>query len=99
MFMENGPMEIEHTLGQWALDDRFLYERMSFICGPRQIGKTTLAQRHLEIVRQSENYHNWDSIALRQKFATNPFFFIENVSVPLSPVRALPNEKRQWRRR
>ncbi len=76
-------MKIDHILRQWALDENFLYGRMSFICGPRQIGKTTLAQNHLERVNQSGNYHNWDSLSLRQRFASNPLFFIENIPLPL----------------
>jgi len=89
-------MEIDHILRQWALNENFLYGRMSFICGPRQIGKTTLAQNHLERVKQGKNYHNWDSLSLRQKFASNPSFFIENISLPLSPGRNLQEVGRQW---
>ena len=89
-------MEINHVIWQWALDECFLHDRMSFICGPRQIGKTTLARNHLEQVKQIENYHNWDSMSLRQQFASNPFFFIENIPLPLSPVKRMPVGKRQW---
>lgn len=89
-------MNINHILRQWALDENFLYGRMSFICGPRQIGKTTLAQNHLEQIKQSENYHNWDSLSLRQQFASNSFFFIENMSLPLSRENRLPVGERQW---
>jgi len=89
-------MNINHTIRQWALDENFLYGRMSFICGPRQIGKTTLAQNHLERIKQSENYHNWDSLSLRQQFASNSFFFIENMFLPLSRENRLPVGERQW---
>ena len=89
-------MEISNILRQLALDESFLHRRMSFICGPRQIGKTTLAQNHLERVKQSKNYHNRDSLSLRQKFASNPLFYIENIPIPLSPGRDLPIEMRQW---
>ncbi len=89
-------MIIDLILEQWALDLGFLHGRMSFICGPRQIGKTTLVQRHLERLDQIENYHNWDSIALRQQFASNPFFFIENIALPLASGQKIPIEKRPW---
>ena len=89
-------MVIDQILRQWALNLDFLHGRMSFICGPRQIGKTTLAQHHLERLNQIENYHNWDSIALRQQFASNPFFFIENISLPLSSGQKIPIKKRPW---
>jgi len=89
-------MVIDQILEQWALDLGFLHGRMSFICGPRQIGKTTLVQRHLERLDQIENYHNWDSIALRQQFASNPFFFIENIALSLAGGQKIPIEKRPW---
>jgi len=89
-------MNINHTIRQWALDESFLYGRMSFICGPRQIGKTTLVQNYLERIKQSENYHNWDSLSLRQQFASNSFFFIEKMSLPLSREKRPPVRERQW---
>ncbi len=89
-------MKISHIIRQWALDQHFLHGRMSFICGPRQIGKTTLVRRLLEQNKQSDNYHNWDSLTLRQKFASNPLFFIENISRPLHPGIHLPTEDREW---
>ncbi len=88
-------MEIDNVIRQWALDPHFLHNRMSFICGPRQIGKTTLVRRHLERIGQLGNYHNWDSLTLRQKFASNPLFFIENISRPLNPGAHLPIEDRE----
>ena len=89
-------MEINHTLRLWALDDGFLHGRMSFICGPRQIGKTTLVQNFLNNLEQIDNYHNWDTLTLKQKFAENPLFFIENIQAPILPGKTLPVEERQW---
>jgi len=89
-------MEIRNIIDQWALDQNFLHGRMSFICGPRQIGKTTLVRRHLEQAGQIGNYHNWDSLTLRQQFASNPLFFIENISRPLVSGTHLSVEDREW---
>ncbi len=83
-------------LNYWALDKQSLHDRMSFICGPRQIGKTTLVQHYLKQVNYLKNYYNWDSIILRQKFASNPLFFIENVSYPLSLEIKIPDKQREW---
>jgi hypothetical protein len=77
-------MKINQIIQQWSLDESFLHGRMSFICGPRQIGKTTIAQRHLERIKQNGHYYNWDCISLRRQFADNPVFFIENMASPLS---------------
>lgn len=87
---------IDHIVRQWALNEDFLHGRMSFICGPRQVGKTTLGQKHLEQLNQTRNYHNWDSLALRRKFAANPHFFIEDLTFSISPSQKLPLEERPW---
>lgn len=89
-------MAIEPILQHWALDPHFLHGRMSFICGPRQIGKTTLAQKHLERQNQLHNYHNWDSLSLRRKFAADPLFFLENIGSSVSTHKSFPPGKRPW---
>ena len=89
-------MNINHIIQQWSLDENFLHGRMSFICGPRQIGKTTLAQQHLEGLKQNEHYYNWDSISLRRQFATNPVFFIENLASSLLTAKKMPAGQRPW---
>jgi hypothetical protein len=69
---------------------------MSFICGPRQIGKTTLVQNHLKKLKQEEHYHNWDSIHLKQKFAKNPLFFLETLKKTIPPGGYIDDKERQW---
>jgi hypothetical protein len=89
-------MNIQHTIQQWALSKDYLCNRMSFICGPRQIGKTTLVQNHLRKVNQIQHYHNWDSIYLKQKFANNPLFFLETLIRPIPPGNLVIEKERQW---
>jgi len=89
-------MKIDHSIRHWALDKSFLHGRMSFICGPRQIGKTTLIQNHLKQSDSLGNYHNWDTMTLRQKFASNPLFFIENLPYVISPGIKIPPGERDW---
>src|SRR4030065_1052466 len=96
MIIENEHMTIKPIIGNWALSERFLHGRMSFICGPRQIGKTTLIQSHLRNVRQETNYFNWDSLSVRREFARNPHFFIENLRLPSRGKRPAPWDKRSW---
>lgn len=69
---------IDRTIPLWALNEDFLNRRMSFIAGPRQIGKTTMTLQFLKKAVQKTNYYNWDSISLKQKFAKNPLFFKED---------------------
>lgn len=73
---------VKRTIITWALNKEFLHGKMSFIAGPRQVGKTSTVQMFLKGIKQEENYCNWDSIALKQKFAKNPLFFKETLPPP-----------------
>ncbi len=52
---------------------------MSFIAGPRQIGKTTAIQRFLAARGQPRLYYNWDTSTVKRRYAVNPLFFIEDL--------------------
>lgn len=54
---------------------------MSFIAGPRQIGKTTTVQNFLTERGNDKNYFNWDTTTIRRNFARNPLFFIEGLNL------------------
>jgi len=77
-------------IGTWAFNKNFLNNRMSFISGPRQVGKTTLGKLFLAKINQEKNYYNWDSFTVKKKFIENPHFFIEN----LPPLNSL--KEKQW---
>jgi len=62
-----------------ALAPRFLKDRMAFIAGPRQIGKTTLLQDYLGRLGHPEFYYNWDTATVRRDFQQDPDFFSKNV--------------------
>lgn len=64
---------------EWALSPDSLQGRMSFIAGPRQIGKTTAVQRFLTEQGQPQLYYNWDTPTVKKRYATNPLFFVEDV--------------------
>ena len=52
-----------------------LAHKMVFVGGPRQVGKTTLAQS--ELCKDQNNYFNWDNPKTRQAYLKNPDFFSE----------------------
>ena len=52
-------------LTQYVLDD--LSEKMVFIGGPRQVGKTTLAREFVAKQFKGTGYYNWDSRTDRRK--------------------------------
>ncbi len=76
-FWYNG--RVNRYLKKPVLED--LKEKMVFISGPRQVGKTTLA---LSLAPKSHYYLNWDIAAdrefiLREKFPTSNFVIFDEV--------------------
>lgn len=70
-----------------ALSEKMLQGRMSFISGPRQIGKTTAVMRFLADQGQRHHYYNWDTLTVKKRYAANPLFFVEEI---------LPERARSW---
>lgn len=64
------------------------YEQMIFICGARQVGKTTLAKM---LIEHERNYLNWDNINHRAILMDNIYEYINDEILPnnLSGGRAL----------
>jgi predicted AAA+ superfamily ATPase len=63
-------MNLKHRLGDWALGDPLFPNHMSFILGPRQCGKTTMALNYLHSLGQKKEdcYFNWDRGDVRRRF-------------------------------
>lgn len=61
---------LHHRLADWAIDSPLFPNHMSFIVGPRQSGKTTLALQALraEKLPQEKYYLNWDRPEIRRRF-------------------------------
>ena len=72
-------MVIDRHILSWALSEKHLHGRMSFIAGPRQIGKTTSIQKFLTSINQEKLYYNWDAPTVKKRFASNPAFFLEDI--------------------
>ena len=49
-------------------------EKMIFLSGPRQIGKTTFVLQKLESLGQEHLYYNWDDPYVRREYTRNPHF-------------------------
>jgi len=65
-------MERIHT--QYLFDHKLNADKMIFLAGPRQIGKTTFVRHKLEKLKQSDLYFNWDDPFVRQEYRRNPHF-------------------------
>lgn len=68
---------IRETL-TWALNADALQNRMAFIAGPRQVGKTTAVQNFLVSLDQPHSYYNWDTPSVKKRYALNSTFFMED---------------------
>jgi len=66
---------ISRTVEQYAFDESLTGRHMVFLAGPRQVGKTMLAERWLEKKRCMALYFNWDDIATRKAYLADNRFF------------------------
>ncbi|MDH4466841.1 MAG: ATP-binding protein [Bacteriovoracaceae bacterium] len=66
-------MKLNHKQYLWSLKNPLFPEHMSFIAGPRQSGKTTMALQFLKEagLDKTDYYFNWDRIDVRRKFKDN----------------------------
>src|SRR3989338_9497770 len=80
-------MHVGRSPLSWAISEKHLHGRMSFIAGPRQIGKTTAIQRFLRSLNQEKLYYNWDIASVKKRYAQNATFFVEDLP---------PEVERSW---
>ncbi len=66
---------IHRSVEEVAFDESLTSRHMVFIAGPRQAGKTLLAQNWLKKKGCSSLYFNWDDISNRQAFRADSRFF------------------------
>jgi len=73
------------------------FNKMAFVSGPRQVGKTTLAKRYQEQFEQSL-YLNWDSISHQKKILSDPLFFEKENRDPKKPFLLVFDEIHKYAR-
>lgn len=67
------------------------YGKMAFVSGPRQVGKTTLAQDYRKRFSQSL-YLNWDVLPDQKKVLKDPYFFEKENRDPHKPFLVILDE-------
>jgi len=55
----------------------FPHRRIAFVVGPRQVGKTTLAQVMLAKRKSKNLYRSWDDLEWRREFVGAPYGFLD----------------------
>ncbi|MDP2915655.1 MAG: ATP-binding protein [Candidatus Aminicenantes bacterium] len=71
---------IRRSLESLLLDHHFPSGKMAFVVGPRQVGKTTLARRILEVRGSPDLYFNWDDLTFRRGVSRAPYGFADAVT-------------------
>ncbi len=66
---------------QYLFDDELNANKMIFLAGPRQIGKTTFVRHKLERLKQSDLYFNWDDPFVRREYQRNPHFLKSKIAI------------------
>lgn len=62
-------MAVDRYLQSAIQTDALACKKMAFICGPRQVGKTTLAKK---LLKDSGNYFLWDDAEFRKAWSKSP---------------------------
>ena len=71
------------------IHDPEMAQKMIFLAGPRQVGKTTLAQKWLA---SSPLYFNWDNEKIRRDFRKDPHFFESAARQTVLPAKIVFDE-------
>ena len=66
---------MKRLIGKYIFDPEMTAGKMIFLTGPRQVGKTTFAQKWLGSVGSEDTYFNWDDPSLMAEYKKNPLYF------------------------
>lgn len=73
------------------------FNKMAFVSGPRQVGKTTLAQHYQRQFNQSL-YLNWDTLPHQKRILTDPAFLEKENREPGQPFLVVLDEIHKYAR-
>ena len=90
---------MERIIGTYIFDPEMTAEKMLFITGPRQVGKTTFAQKWLDASGSTDLYFNWDDPGIITAYRKNPLHFsnIINEHLKKEPVPLVFDEIHKYR--
>ena len=66
---------MERLVARYLFDPEMTADKMIFLTGPRQVGKTTFARNWLLSGGSIDTYFNWDDPAVIVEYRRNPLFF------------------------
>jgi len=66
---------MERIVGTYIFDPVMTANKMIFLTGPRQVGKTTFAKMWLQSIGSEDTYFNWDDPSVMMEYKINPLYF------------------------
>ncbi len=91
---------MERVQSSYLFDPDVNANKMIFLSGPRQIGKTTFVLQRLESIGQEHLYYNWDDPYIRREYTRNPHFLKSRIAAekkkPLIAFDEIHKHK-QWK--
>lgn len=77
----------------------FSADKMAFVSGPRQCGKTTMAKILLK-QRGIGEYYNWDETKFRRQWTKDPYLILPNLAGKIKPLIILDelHKAKLWKR-
>ncbi len=96
--MKNNGLTEQRQIESYIDDPELITNKMVFLSGPRQIGKTTFSKHMLSQAYQG-HYYNWDNPSIRRAYNENPFFFMQDIN-PAQPSLIVFDEihkRQQWK--
>lgn len=88
---------LRRYLQSQILSDALASRRSAFINGPRQVGKTTMAESLLAELKQQENYFTWDDDEFRKLWVKGPKEFLKNLNKNDVVVFDEIHKDRKWK--
>lgn len=88
---------IRRYLQNEIINDALAQNKIAFVSGPRQIGKTTLAESLLEENHQKDNYFNWDDNDFRKIWIKSPKEFLNQLKKNSIVVFDEIHKDRKWK--
>ncbi len=85
---------MERLIGKYLFDPEMTADKMIFLTGPRQVGKTTFARVWLKSVGSEDTYFNWDDPSVMMEYKKNPLYFrnVINEKIKNKPVSLVFDE-------
>lgn len=80
---------MRRMLTSQLLTDHFPQQKMAFVVGPRQVGKTTIAEELLKKRASSDLYRNWDDLEWRRAISKEPYGFLNHYRARQSKAKPL----------